>query len=134
MRDPRHGQGALALAFMVGGTAILAAIILTFFASSFLSGVLGYRVANQAIAAASAGIHDAILELARNKAFKSSSGMYTLTIDTIPVNVTLVHTPGQVTITSDAAVSGYRRKLQAIVAVDPTTGRVEVISWQQLTL
>lgn len=130
------GQGALALAFLVGGTAILAALALAFFTASFTNTIYGFQAANRALAAASAGASDALRELSRDKDFTAPLG-YPMQVGGIDVRVIVEPVVGQsgvVRITSQASSFGFVRKLQVIASVHQTTGEVTSISWQQLAV
>jgi hypothetical protein len=135
-----EGQGALALAFLVGGTAILAALALAFFAASFTNTIYGFQAANRALAAASSGVSDAVRELARDKAFLPNPPLGTYTIPDvggIPVTVTVENPisgqPGFVRIRAEASSFGFVRNVEAVVSVHQRTGEVVVLSWQLVT-
>lgn len=111
-------------------------VSLTFVVLSFITSGYGFQSSNRALAVAAAGVDDAIIKLVRNKDFSAASP-YDVPVGTYTASVTVAqNTPvsGQATIVSTAAVAAYKRKIQAVVAVNPTTGQVHLISWDQLTL
>ena len=111
---------------------VFAAVSLAFLALSLINSGYGYRSSNQAMALAQGGVSDALLVLTRNKDY---SGSYTISSGSVSVTVTQNSpTEGQTTIISDATVNRYRRKLQAVTAVNPTTGQVDLLSWSSLSL
>lgn len=129
----RVGQSALTLAFLIGWITIIAGATLGFLASSFSTSALGFLAANRANAAASAGINDAILKLARTMNYTiPESGSYTFQTDGITTNVTIAHgVPSNnsviSTITAVANAGLFRRTIEASVLVDAKTG-VRVLS------
>ena len=126
--------------FVIGGIILLVGTTLAFLAITFLNSSFGYQAANRAVGVANGGVYDAILLLMRNKGFSDTG--YCVPATTIPCPAgyaTVVVTQdspstGKVTVTSEATVSRYRRKVQAILSVSSSTGAVEFLSWQLLSL
>ncbi len=113
----------------------MAGLSMAFLVVTFVNSGFGFQAANQAAAAASAGANDAIMQLNRNKDFASVG--YTVPVNGASATVTVSqNTPvaGQVTIISEAGVSQRKRKIRAIMSVSSSTGQVDMLSWQQLTL
>ncbi len=136
LHSGRTGQATLSLVFLVGGLIVLVGVSLAFIVISFISSGYGFRVSNQALSVAVAGAEDAVMRLVRNKDF-SSMGGYSIPVSGWTANVTVTpNSPvsGQDTITSAAVISGYQRKIQVVVSVVSSTGRVDVVSWDQLAL
>jgi len=132
----RVGQATLSLVFLIGGIIIMVGVSMAFLVTSFINSGSGYQAANQALAAASAGLDDALIQLNRNKDFENIAG-YSVPVGNIVVQVAVVQNSpagGQVTITADATVNQRRRKIQAVAAVNSSTGQVDMISWQQVVL
>jgi hypothetical protein len=138
----QNGQGALSLTILVGGTVILMGITLAFLVGSFAISSGSFRAANRALAIASGGTQDAVLQLIRDRNF--FAGEYCVPDDgsgcpagSLPDGVAKVNmaqdTPllGQITITGTASSFGSQRKVEVIVSIDQITGRVGVISWKQ---
>ena len=132
--NPRStGQATLSLAVLVGGTAVLIGLTLTFLTISFINTTAGFQSGNLALTVASGGAEDALLRLARNKELTAS---YNLTIDgsTAVVTIQPGSPPDRVLITSEATVVNSQRKIAVYVSVDEVTGRVSVILWRQVAL
>ncbi len=139
-----RGQAALSLIFLIGGIVILVGVTLAFVALTFLNASYGFQAANRAQGAALAGIHDALLQLARNKDFSDTG--YCVPADNLLASgycpdgdalvVVTQNSPaaGQAIVTADAFVRSYRRKMQAAVSIATSTGAINVISIQTLSL
>ena len=127
------GQVSLSLVFLVGGLVVLMAVSLAFLILTFINAGYGFRAANQALAVSGGGVSDALLILERNKGY---GGTYSLPLGNYSANVTVTQNPAakQATIVSSAVVQGYQRKIQAVAAVDPASGQVDLLSWTALTL
>lgn len=136
----RSGQTALALVFVIGGIIILFGTTLAFLTLSFLNSTYGFQASNRAASLARGGIDDATLQLLRNKDFSSAG--YCVPDASLPCPVGFAQVvvtqdnpvEGQVTVTSEAAVLLYRRRLEAIFSVNATTSLVRMISSQQVSL
>lgn len=134
-----RGQTSLALVFLVGGIIIFVGVSLAFLAASFVGSSLGFQSAQKALAVASAGANDAVLQLIRNKDFSDTSG-YCVPAATPPcpdgsATVTVTQNSpllGEATITSRATMLRQQRKVKAVVSVDPETAQVNILSWQEL--
>jgi hypothetical protein len=132
----RVGQAVLSLIFLIGGIAVLVGVSLAFLVTGFLGTGFGFEASQRALAVATAGAEDGLLQLIRNKSFSDISG-YNVPLGNDVAQVTITQnspTAGQATIISTAAVSGHRRRLRVIVSIDPTTGQVSVVSWQQTNI
>ncbi|MBI2033994.1 MAG: hypothetical protein HYT13_02765 [Candidatus Liptonbacteria bacterium] len=128
---PKSGQAALSLVFLTGGIIVLIGLSLAFLAISFINSSFGFQSANKALAVASAGVNDALIQLARNKSF---SGSYCVPSPCGPGNSSTTvsqntPSPGLVTIESQASSFTSRRRIKAIVSISSTTTQVNLISW-----
>lgn len=131
-----QGQATLALVFLIGGIVVVIGVSLAFIVLSFINSGYGFQSSNRALAVAAAGVEDAIIKLVRNKDFSAASP-YDVPVGTYTASVSVAqNTPvsGRVTIVSTAAVGAYKRKVQAVVAVNSATGQVQLVSWDQLAL
>ena len=140
MRSNR-GQTALALVFVIGGIIVLFGTTLAFLAFSFLNSTYGFQAANRASALARGGVDDAMLHLLRDKNFSSSGYCIPAAVglpcptDSVYVVVTQdMPIVGQTTAYSEATVSRYRRKFEAIFSVNASTSLVKLNSSQQISL
>jgi uncharacterized protein (UPF0333 family) len=139
MRSNR-GQTALALVFVIGGIIVLFGTTLAFLAFSFMNSTYGFQAANRASALARGGVDDAMLQLLRDKNFSNTG--YCIPYSSLPCpsdSVYVVVTQdmpivGQATVTSEATVSSYRRKLEAIFSVNASTSLIKLNSSQQISL
>lgn len=133
-----RAQAALSLVLLISGVVILSGLSLIFLVNSFTSTTLAFRAANHALAVASAGMDDALLRLVRNKNFDTGGSAYSVNIGPNETAIVEVEqdnpVTGQIKILSEAQILLYRRKIQAVVAVDPVTQRVNVISRGQVAL
>lgn len=130
------GQATLALVFLIGGIIVVIGVSLIYIVMSFITSGYGFQSSNRALAVAAAGVDDAIIKLIRNKDF-SAALPYDVPVGTYTARVSVAQNApasGQATIVSTAAVAAYKRKIQAVVAVDPKTGQVKLVSWDQLAL
>jgi len=140
-RSSITGQAALSLTFLIGGIAVLIAVTLAFLALTFINAGFGYEAAQRALATASSGAQDALMQLSRNYNFASVSG-YCIPDQSLPcaagvATVTVAQnspSSGQATITSTGRSSLYARRVQVVVSVAPTTGKINVISWKLVSL
>ncbi len=127
----RHGQAFLALVLLIGGLALAVGITLAFVSNSFVDVGYGYRASLQAQAAATSGAEDALLQLARNAAFATTTYSFAAGNTTVNVSVTQnAPSAGFATISSTATVANHTRTLAVIAAVNASTSQVNVISWQ----
>jgi hypothetical protein len=132
MKKQLQGQAALSLVILVGGIIVAIGVGLAFIVGTSISASAAYQAGTRAEQVAAAGVSDALLRLVRDRAFAATSG-YTMPLDSYQATVTVTqNTPvtGQVTINALARVSGYKRTLQAIAAVDQITGEVTVVQSQ----
>lgn len=131
----KGGQVTISLVFVIGIIIALVGVTLAFLALSFLNSGYGFQAAQKALAIASGGAEDALLRFARDKDFGATAYVVPLGADTAQVTITKNSPQANlVTIISDATVSLHERKIQVIASVDPTNGRVNLISWQQVAL
>jgi len=129
----RKGQ-MLPFVLLIGGVLALIGAALSFFISSGIQSVYGFEAANRALAVATAGVEDALIQLVRNKDFSVPSG-YTVPLGSFSASVTVVQNSpavGQAKITSYARVSRSERTLEAIVSISSYTGELNVRSLKQL--
>ena len=125
------GQAALSLVLLTGGIILVVGVTVAFLAYTFISSGFGFQASERAELDAGAGGRDALLRLTRDKDFGSAG--YTLPItDGHSATVSVVQNSpvtNQITILSQATVSGYSRKVRIIVSVDATTAVMSVLSF-----
>ncbi len=135
-RIPRKGQAALSLVFLIGGIIILIGVTVAFLTVSFINSGFGLQASDRARATASAGVYDAMMQLVRQGTF-SAATPYTVPVGSYSASVTVTQgapIAGEVTILSKASVSFHERDIQAVAAVNATTGLINILSWKDLTL
>ncbi len=129
----RKGQAFLATVLLIGGIVVAAGILLAALVFSYIDSGYGLRASYVAEAMASAGAEDALLQLARNGSFSNPSG-YTVAMGVYTATVTVnqnIPSQGLITILSAATVLFRTREVTAVVAEDPSTNQVTLISWQE---
>ncbi|HUX35435.1 MAG TPA: hypothetical protein VMV71_00185 [Candidatus Paceibacterota bacterium] len=134
--SPRRGQAALSFVFLIGIITLSIGVTVALLAASFLNSGYGFQSANKAMSLAYAGAEDALMRLARNKDFSSVSA-YSVPVGSDSASVTVnQNSPvtGEAKIISTATSFFQQKKIQVIVAINSTTGEVDVISWQSLAL
>lgn len=132
----KKGQAALSLVFLIGGIALLVSVTLSLVAINFLNSTFAFQSANKAMAESMGGISDAVLQLNRNPNFTNLGG-YSVCVTNFSsdcATVTVTTASNLATIVSTAVVFTSRRKIQAVAAIDPSTGEVTVVSLAILTL
>lgn len=132
LHSSRNGQAALSLIFLISGIVVVVGVTLAFLATSFVNSGLGFQTSERALAAASAGASDALLQLVRNKDF--TSGGYSFNVGSGSVTVTAQGSgSNKTTIVSTATMGRYQRKIQVVASADSTIGQINIISWQEIT-
>lgn len=133
---PRRGQAVLSFVFLIGVIIVSIGATLAFLAASFLNSGYGFQAANRALALASAGAEDGLMQLARNKDFFAATP-YSVPVGSDSASVTVnqnAPVSGQATIVSSATVFFRQRKIQVIVSINGATSKVDVMSWRLLVL
>ena len=98
--------------------------------------ISAYRASSVVQAAAVSGINDGILQVVRNANFSNVSG-YTIPFSSVSDTVTVTQgspSTNETTVISLAQIGSVKQKIQAILAIDPNTKQVSVISYQKLSL
>lgn len=133
MRSRRSGgQATLSFIILVSGIILESAIAGSFVTYYLSTSGLGERLSYRALAAAEAGIRDAEIAIARNKELGSASYSFSVGSDSVSLVITRdsVSDPTNYiyTIASTGIASTRQRKLVGAVAVDKTTGVIQVQS------
>lgn len=132
---PKKAIAALPSIIIMGGIVLEIAIVGAFLAYLFSQSGYGIRLSAEALNAARAGAQDGILRVVRNKDFSSSGYALTTNGRTATV-IVLASTPssGFTTITSDASALSRRKKVKVVLAIDSLTSKVEVVSYEEITI
>lgn len=128
----RKGQAFLALVFLVGGIIAAIALTLAVIILSSLNTSYGTQASENAEAAATAGVQDALLRLDRNNNFSSTGySLQGAAVNTITITQ---NSPvsGEVTVLSVATISQHTRKINVVLAENSLTGQVSIVSWNDL--
>lgn len=129
------GQAVLVFLLLLGALIVFLGLAVGF--SGFIESSLGRGQINsqEAYALALSGIDDAVLRLILDKSFASSG--YTISSGNGTATVTVEQNqpqPGQVRISAVGVVRSSKRKIQVIANVNATTGKVDVVSKQEIAL
>jgi hypothetical protein len=127
-----RGQVALSITFMIGTIVLVAGLMVAFLVISFLNSSYGFQASNRALALASGGVEDAMLQLLRNKDF---SGTYCVPLAPCSAAVTVTQNSpsvGRVRITSSATVFLYTRQIEAVASLASSTGQLDLLTWRLL--
>ena len=117
----------------MGGAIMVIAATVAVVAVAFVDSGYGLQASDKAEAVAAAGVNDAFLRLVRNSAF--SSGGYVVSVPSGSATVSVAqNSPAadEVSVFSSASVSGRIRKISAVFSVNPSTGHVAPIFWQNV--
>jgi hypothetical protein len=131
----QKGIALLPAVLMIGIIVVELGVALAFVI--YLSNLSSYgaRLSQEALYAARAGANDAILRTVRDKDFPSGYSVYTIAIGRANVEITIdKNVPGtnQNTITSVAAVLTRQKTIETIVSINPTSGEVSIISFDEI--
>jgi hypothetical protein len=130
------GIALLPAVLMIGIIVVELGVALAFVI--YLSNLSSYgaRLSQEALYAARAGANDAVLRTVRDKDFPLEGyDDYMITIDRASVEITIdKNVPGtnQNTITAVATVLTRKKTMEAIVSINPTTGEVSIISFDEI--
>lgn len=96
----------------------------------------GVKISAEALAAAEAGVQDALIKIIRDKNFSSNG--YSLTVGSRSANVVVCKDScagtGKHKITSTGSAVAKRRKIEVIVNVNSATGEVKIESIQEAAI
>ena len=128
------GQAALPTVILIGAIIIELAIAAVFISYILSTIIYGEKISAQALVTAEAGIEDALLRIARDKNFSLG---YSITLSPGTADVNVIRNPasypmGRHKIISVGRVLDKRRKIQAIVIVDPISGKVDLESIREI--
>ena len=127
----KQGQSLLALVILIGGIILVAGTALAVVTASFVDSSYGFQSSQQAQSVATAGVEDALLQLARNNQFANTGG-YSIAVGSSTATVTVTQSSpsaGFATILSQATISLRVKKLQVVVSINTITGQTSIVSW-----
>ena len=121
---------ALPAMLFIGGIIVEIGIAGAFISYYLSQSGFGIKMSAEALAAAEAGVQDALIKIIRNKDFTSSG--YDLTVGNRSANVVVCKDTcagtGKHKITSIGSALVKRREIEAVVNVNNTTGEVKIES------
>jgi hypothetical protein len=129
----RHGQAFLSVVLLIGAIVLVVGTTIAFITVTFIDSSYGTQASQNAEAAAAGGVNDAQLRLVRGDI--AAGGMYTVPVAATTATVTVTpNSPGPnlATVLSVATVLFRTRKIQAVFSIDPTTGQVSPVSWNEI--
>ncbi len=130
------GIAALPAVIIFGGIIAEIAIAAAFLAFALNNTSLGIRLSAEAFSAARSGVEDAVLLIVRNKNYENQSG-YSINVGRATATVVVTKdspTVGKTTIESIGTSFRRKRKVSAIVSIDPVTAVVKIISFTEVPL
>lgn len=138
IQDPRFkiqnsGQAALPAILLICGVITEIAIAGTLVAFVLSSSGLGERLSSQALAAAKAGVQDAFIKITIDKDFFAPDpDGYSFSVGSRSVKVIVVKGANTTQVISTGTALSRQRKLEAILLVDPNTGKVDLKSIREI--
>lgn len=131
-----NATAALPAMLFIGGIIIEIALAGAFISYYLSQSGFGVKMSAEALAAAEAGIQDALIKIIRNKNFTSSG--YSLTVGNRSANIVVCKDTcsgtGKHKIISTGSALTKRRKIEAVVNVDSATGEVKIESIAEATI
>jgi len=134
--DNNKATAALPAMLFIGGIIVEIGIAGAFISYYLSQSGFGIKMSAEALAAAEAGVQDALIKIIRNKDFTSSG--YDLMVGNRSANVVVCKDTcagtGKHKITSIGSALVKRRKIEAVVNVNNTTGEVKIESIQETAI
>lgn len=132
----QKGQATLAFILLVSGIIIEVAIFGSIIAFNFNRAALSEQLSLRALSAAHSGIYDARLMISRNKDLGDNfSYNFDINESTVFLELTRATDEGAnlylYTVNSKGVVKGRERTVEALIAVNRTTGSVEIKSLEE---
>ena len=134
----RTGVAALPTLLLVGGIITVISISLTTTVYLYINSTQGANLALRALSVAKSGAYDGLMKIVRDKSLISDN--YVFPVGNQSVNVVICRdTPdcggqGKFKITAVGSALTRRKKIEAIVSVDPFTGLVKLESMLEVAL
>lgn len=144
----QSGAATLPVILLISGIVIELAIAGIVVSALLTNTVFSSRLSAEALAAARAGAQDAIIKIIRDKNFAAPSPGYSLSIIANRTSAQIivcrdwktVATPcdtanlGLDEITSIGTALTRKKKIKAVVGVDPSSGKISVVSFGEIPL
>lgn len=130
----RRGQAFLSVVLLIGAIVLVVGTTIAFITVTFIDSSYGTQASQQAEAAAGGGVNDAYLNLVRYGMAWCPTA-YAIPVGSVSVSVTCSpNTPNAdlATVLSTATVQYRTRKIRVAFSIDPVTGQVAQVSWNEV--
>lgn len=133
------GVAALPMILLISAIIIEIAVISVVLATTLNNTRFSDRLGTEALSAARAGAHDAMIRVVRFKDCPSDPNpecpaMYSLNVGSRSADVTISTGAGLVTIISTGKALSREKRVQVILGVDSVTGEVSLQSFKEISL
>ena len=139
--DQKKGMGNLGVAalptlLLVGGIIMAISISLTTSIYLYVNSIQGANLGSRALSIAKSGVYDGLLRVARDKSFSGPSYTFSVNNQSAVVDICgkICVGEGRFRISSVGSVLTRRKKIEAIVSVNPVTGLVRLESMLEVAL
>jgi len=134
--NDKKGAATLSVILLLAGVMMELAIAGVIIAMLVSNTVFSSRVSSEALAAARAGAQDAAVKIARykdcNATYCGGTVPYTITVGSATAEVSLTDNgDNTLTVTSIGTVFTRKKKMEALVGVDPISGKINIISLEE---
>ncbi len=135
----QSGIATLPVILLISGIVIGLAIAGVVMATLLSNTILSSRLSAEALAVARAGARDAIIKIIRykncNASFCGGAVPYTLTLGSRTALVSLVDNGNNtLTVTSTGTAVTSRKRIRAVVGVEPLSGKISIVSFKEISL
>ena len=134
----QRGFASLPVILLIGGMLVEIGIAGAFISYFLSQSGLGIRLSQDALAAAQAGVEDALIRIVRDKNFNPSPNPYTITVGNNSVQVAVCKDTcvgsNKFQIDSLGIAFNKQRKIRAIISVNNLTGEVKLESENEITI
>jgi len=135
IRNSNSGIAVLPVMLLVGAIIVEIAIVGAVLAFYGSTSNLAIRASQEALFTARAGVGDALLKVVRDKDFITITP-YTISVNsgaaTTTASVTAIDSGSRKIITATSTVVNRTKTVQAIVNIDQTTGKVDIVSFEEV--
>lgn len=129
------GAATLPVVLLMSSIVVELAIVGVVLAAVLSNTIFSSRLANEALTAARAGAQDAIIRVIRYKNCPGTGcpASYSVTVGSrSTADVTIAAASGVITINSTGTSSSRKKKVEVLLGVDSTTGKVSIQSFKEI--
>ncbi len=137
LRYDNRGAATLPVVLLMSAIVVELAIVGVVLAAILGNTIFSSRLGNEALAAARAGAQDGIRRviLYKNCPGTGCPASYSLTVGSrSTADVTIASASGVITIDSIGTASSRKKKVEVLLGVDSTTGKVNIQSFKEIAL